>query len=121
MIMKDRTLTVPAFSKTCSDEKQIPMDELANTFRKRFDAIPEFVTALKAADNDGWQHLINEMKAHVEKDSRLSEFIRVENREGRDVVRIGEPNFAAHAVGAFVVGYLIGTACFELGPCDFSG
>ncbi|KAB1081714.1 hypothetical protein [Methylobacterium soli] len=125
--MSDRkTIQVPRYQKSndhdTRDVTEIDYQKLVKRLKDQLDLAPDFVRALKRVDNQGWQEVINDVLGHAEKNPEILKLIRVTPGDQQGI-SIGDPNWAhigvMIAISAFGAGYILGTICFELGPCDF--
>lgn len=114
-----KTIKLPSFGPELAPAREVDYAELLASFKRQVNTIPEFVGALKEADNAGWQQLVDDMTEHIKSDPKLSKFMRVRQEKGVSGLSIGEPNIFIHLVAAFAVGYALGTLCYETGPCKF--
>jgi hypothetical protein len=118
--MSRKTIALPSFAPKFSPPQEVDYAEFLASFKRQADTIPDFVRALKKADNAGWQQLIDDLGAHIQADPKLKKFIKAKAKDGAQGLSVGEPNwFIVAAAVAFGAGYAIGTACYKLGPCNF--
>ena len=118
--MSKKTIKLPSFAPKYSTASEVDYADFLTSFKNQLDVMPEFVRALKKADNEGWQQLIDDLGKHIQNDPKLSKFVRARTKNGVQGLSIGEPNwFVVAAALAFAAGYAVGTACYKLGPCNF--
>jgi hypothetical protein len=119
-IMSKKSLRLPAYVPKYASDTEVDYGEFRASIERQLDAMPEFVRALKKADNEGWQQLVEDLTRHIQTDPKLAAFIRERTKDGATGLSIGEPNwFWVPVVAAFAAGYALGTACYKAGPCKF--
>lgn len=120
--MSTKTVTMPSKLETGEwTREEISYDEIIDALKHNIDAIPEIIKALKDADNKGWQQILDEMSVYVDSKPELAALVRRDERDGREALAIGEPNWIyaplLFALGAFSAGFMIGTVCVAADPC----
>lgn len=119
--MRKKTIKLPSFAPKYDRPREVDYAEFLASFKRQLDIMPEFVRALKKADNAGWQQLIDDLGKHLQTDPKLKKFVRLRTKAGVQGLSIGEPNwFFVPIVLSFAAGYAAGTACYKLGPCNFA-
>ncbi len=121
---KGRKIGVPKMQKDGKwITEHVAYEELVAKYKRRIDEAPKVVAAMKGADNEGWQGVLDELTAHAASNPELANLVRRVEKDGREGISIGDPNWVSLefllVMNAFFIGYAIGTACFEAGPCDF--
>jgi len=123
--MKRTTVTLPKKRKDTGEwsTREVPFDKIMFAVKHNIDAIPEIIGALKKADNEGWQQVFDEMAVYLDSKPHYAELVRRAEKDGREAISIGEPNWIyaplLFVMGAFSVGFIIGSACVAADPCMF--
>ena len=116
----EKQIQIPEFNGESIGFSSQSYSKIVEGYKANLDKLPELIAAIKKNDNETWAQLLNELEHYLETDPNLSKVIRVKTVDGVEGISIGEPNFwTAAAVGAFSVGYMIGTACYKSGWCKF--
>jgi hypothetical protein len=118
--MMRQSIKLPVFKPEISSQKEVSFDDFVESFKRSLDQAPSFIAELKKADNEGWQQAIDEVVKYARSNPELANLVRTKQQDNADI-HIGEPNWAAlvgGVLGAFVIGFMIGTACYKAGPCN---
>jgi hypothetical protein len=122
-----KTIRLPKYESANDHDTQqsheVDYDQLAKRLKSQLDLAPSFIKTLKRVDNEGWQELIDDVLEHAKKNPEFRNLVRAVTKGEQQGVSVGDPNWVhldvLLLVTAFGIGYAIGTACYNAGPCNF--
>ena len=115
-----KSIKLPVFKQKGSAPREFPLDDFVASYTKALNQAPSFVKELKDVDHEGWQRVVDAIIKHAQANPGRVALVRTNPKNETEILLGNHPIIIVGGVlGAFVVGFAIGTACVKLGPCDF--